>query len=65
MNYANYSLKNLEAQLEHVCELMELIRGDRKARDAFQDEEYCYLLKMQVMLFEEIRKRTKSLIPTT
>lgn len=65
MNYANYSLKNLEAQLDHVCELMELIRGDRKARDAFQDEEYCYLLKMQVMLFEEIRKRTKSLIPTT
>lgn len=65
MNYANYSLKNLEAQLDHVCELMELIRGDRKARDAFQDEEYCYLLKMQVMLFEEIRKRTKNLIPTT
>lgn len=63
MNYANYSLKNLEAQLDHVCELMELIRGDRKARDAFQDEEYCYLLKMQAMLFEEIRKRTKSLIP--
>lgn len=63
MNYANYSLKNLEAQLDHVCELMELIRGDRKTRDAFQDEEYCYLLKMQAMLFEEIRKRTKSLIP--
>lgn len=51
MNYANYSLKNLEAQLDHVCELMELIRGDRKTQDAFQDE--------------EIRKRTKSLIPTT
>lgn len=60
MNYANYSLKNLEAQLDLVCELMELIRGDRKARDAFQDEEYCYLLKMQVMLFEEIRKRRKA-----
>ena len=27
MNYANYSLKNLEAQLDHVCELMELNPG--------------------------------------
>ena len=29
MNLTKYSSKNIESQLEHVCELIDLVKGDR------------------------------------
>lgn len=54
MNFTKYSFKNIESQLEHVCGLIDLVKGDRGFREAIQDEEFCMLIKMQAQLFEEI-----------
>lgn len=59
MNLTKYSSKNIESQLEHVCELIDLVKGDRGFREAVRDEEFCMLIKMQAQLFEEIKKREK------
>ena len=45
MNLTKYSFKNIESQLEHVCELIDLVKGDRGFREAVQDEEFCMLIR--------------------
>ncbi len=37
MNLTKYSFKNIESQLEHVCGLIDLVKGDRGFREAIQD----------------------------
>lgn len=59
MDLTRYTLENIESQLDHVCELIELVQDNREFRDAVQDEEFCMLLKMQANLFQEIKKREK------
>jgi len=59
MNLTRYTLENIESQLDHVCELIELVQDNREFREAVQDEEFCMLLKMRANLFKEINKREK------
>lgn len=59
MDLTRYTFENIESQLDHVCELIELVKCNREFREAVHDDEFCMLLKMQANLFQEIKRREK------
>ena len=45
MNLTKYSSKNIESQLEHVCELIDLVKGDRGLKKLRKEKNFNQLHK--------------------
>lgn len=40
MDLTRYTFENIESQLDHVCELIELVKCNREFREAVHDDEF-------------------------
>lgn len=57
MDYSKYSKDSLNKQLDLVIELKDLVQNGRKFIEAVEDEEFLMLIKMQELLFKELRNK--------
>lgn len=57
MDYSKYSKDSLNKQLDLVIELKDLVQNGRKFVEAVEDEEFLMLIKMQELLFKELRNK--------
>lgn len=57
MDYSKYSKDSLNKQLDLVIELKDLVQNGRRFVEAVEDEEFLMLIKMQELLFKELRNK--------